>query len=460
MLLNLQTTSVAILSFIVVLGVLIFVHELGHFLVAKAVGIQVLRFSLGFGQPVVQWRRGETEYWISWIPLGGYVKMAGLEEEGVAGTLEGGKSAVAVDPARAFDRRPLWARMAVILAGVTMNLLLAFTIYTGLGAIVGAARLATTRVDSVTTALLPPGAAALATLAHGDQITAIDGDSVRTWDMLVDRLLDAPAETRLTIAGRPEPVVLRLGPRGTDARSRVARALVPLMPARIGIVYPGQPAARAGLKPGDVIVRAGGDTVRSWNDMLRKIWSSPGQRLELVALRGDGLVQLTVVPETQTETDSASPRPKTYGMIGALQDPPTIREPVGLGTAIVSGAAQTVGQIGAVVISVKRLILRQASVREVGGPILIAQVSGQVARLGLDWFLNFLAFFSVSLAVLNMLPIPVLDGGQAMFLIAEAVRRKPLSLQLRMRLTQVGLLVILGIMALAIANDVLRNLPR
>ena len=111
-------------------------------------------------------------------------------------------------------------------------------------------------------------------------------------------------------------------------------------------------------------------------------------------------------------------------------------------------------------VSVKRLILRQASVREVGGPILIAQVSGQVARLGLDWFLNFLAFFSVSLAVLNMLPIPVLDGGQAMFLIAEAVRRKPLSLQLRMRLTQVGLLVILGIMALAIANDVLRNLPR
>src|SRR5213594_173060 len=142
-------------SLVVVLGVLIFVHELGHFLVAKAVGIQVLRFSLGFGRPVLAWRRGETEYWISWIPLGGYVKMAGLEEEGVTGTLEGGKSAVAVDPERAFDRRPLWARMAVILAGVTMNLFLAFAIYTGLVAIAGAPRAAVTPVDSVEASRLP-----------------------------------------------------------------------------------------------------------------------------------------------------------------------------------------------------------------------------------------------------------------------------------------------------------------
>ena len=118
-------------SLVVVLGVLISVHEFGHFIVAKLVGIQVLRFSLGFGRPVIQWRRGETEYWISWIPLGGYVKMAGLEEEGMVGELEGGKAAVPIDPARAFDQKPLPARMAVILAGVTMNLFLAFAIYTG-----------------------------------------------------------------------------------------------------------------------------------------------------------------------------------------------------------------------------------------------------------------------------------------------------------------------------------------
>src|SRR3989454_4522836 len=122
-----------IASLIIVLGVLISVHELGHFIVAKAVGIQVLRFSVGFGHPLIAWRRGETEYWISWIPLGGYVKMAGLEEEGMAGELEGGKAAVPIDPERAVDKKPLWARMAGILAGGTMNVLLAFAIYTSLG---------------------------------------------------------------------------------------------------------------------------------------------------------------------------------------------------------------------------------------------------------------------------------------------------------------------------------------
>ena len=455
-----------IASLIVVLGVLIFVHELGHFLVAKTVGVQVLRFSLGFGRPLLQFRRGETEYWISWIPLGGYVKMAGLEDEGMAGELEGGRRAVPVAPAAAFEKQPLWARMAVILAGVTMNVLLAFAIYAGMGAIVGVPRLATTQIDSVTTRLLPEGAGALGTLAHGDRIVRIDGDTVRTWDQIVDRLLAAGEETQVEVArpgvegGPATRVVVRFAPRDSTARVRVARALVPLLPARIGIVYPGQPAARAGLESGDLIVRAGGDTVRSWNDMLRKIWNSPGRRLPVAALRGDSIVTVTVVPEAQTETDTASPRPKTYGLIGALQDQPTVRERVSLGSAIGIGAAQTVGQVGAVVLSVKRLVMRQASVREVGGPILIAQMSGQVARLGLDWFLNFLAFFSVSLAVLNLLPIPVLDGGQAVFLIAEAVLRRPLSLQLRMRLTQVGFLVIIGIMALALVNDVLRILPR
>jgi len=134
-----------LLALLVTLGPLIFVHEGGHFIAAKAVGIQVLRFSLGFGRPLLAWRRGETEYWISWIPLGGYVKMAGLEDEGVTGSLEGGKASVPIDPARAFDRKPVWKRMIVVLAGVTANVLLAFVVYTGLAAILGAPRLAVTQ---------------------------------------------------------------------------------------------------------------------------------------------------------------------------------------------------------------------------------------------------------------------------------------------------------------------------
>jgi len=197
-------------------------------------------------------------------------------------------------------------------------------------------------------------------------------------------------------------------------------------------------------------VRINDDTIASWLDMVARIREQPGHPVTLVVLRRDSLMRFTVVPET---VDSGG---KRYGFIGAGANPPTVRDRVGLGAAIVHGGRQTVAQIVNVVTSVKRIVAGEASTRELGGPIAIAQMSGQAVRLGLDWFLNFLAFFSVSLAVLNLLPIPVLDGGHALFLIVEAVRRKPLTPNLRMRLTQLGMLVVLGIMVLAISNDVLR----
>ncbi len=220
-----------LVAFVVVLGVLISVHEFGHFIVAKAVGIQVLRFSLGFGRPLLSWRRGETEYWIAWIPLGGYVKMAGLEEEGMVGELEGGKATVPIDPARAFDQRPLWARMAVILAGVTMNLILAFVIYTGLVAVAGEPRLAVTPVDSVETTRLPPGAEALASLRRGDCITHNNGDSLKTWDDFDKKVITGPKELRFQVAGRAEPIVIHI-PRDTATRHNLLRAVVQQYPAR------------------------------------------------------------------------------------------------------------------------------------------------------------------------------------------------------------------------------------
>jgi regulator of sigma E protease len=447
-----------LLSLVIVLGVLIFVHELGHFVVAKAVGIQVLRFSLGFGRPVIAWTRGETEYWISWIPLGGYVKMAGLEEEGMAGELEGGKSAVPIDPARSFDQKPLWARMAVILAGVTMNILLAFFLYSGVAAVSGVGVRSATQVDTVLAQALPPGAEALATLARGDRIIRINGDTVKSWTDVQTKLFKADSSATLEVAGRAEPITVQL-PADTVARVRlVSWGLLPLEPARIGMVLPGEPGARAGLKTGDVVTRAGGDTVRSWNDLVFKLWASPGKAIPLTVVRGGRSVNLTVTPRAQTDSDKASARPRPYGFIAAEGDFPESKERLPVLTSIKFGAFQTVGQIGLVIGSVKRLVLGQASVKEVGGPIMIAQVSGQAVRLGIDRFLMFIAFFSVSLAVLNLLPIPVLDGGHAVFLIAEGIRRKPLSPQLRLRLTQVGMLIVLAIMILAISNDVIRTI--
>ncbi len=439
-----------IVSFVVVLGVLISVHEFGHFIVAKAVGIQVLRFSLGFGRPLISWHRGETEYWISWIPLGGYVKMAGLEEEGMVGELEGGKADAAIDPARTFDKQPLWARMAVILAGVTMNLFLAFVIYTGLLAVAGDQRLVMTAVDSVDASRVPAGAEALATLRRGDRIIRINGDSLKTWDDFDKKILLGPEALRFQIAGRPEPIAIHVA-RDTAARHQLARAIVPLLPPRIGPVTLGQPAHRAGLRPGDVVLRIDSDTIVSWTDMVRRIRESVGKPLVLTVLRGDSLVQIPITP---VPTDSVG---QHFGVIGAGVNPPLVRVPVGLGTALAVGVRQTGSQIVAVVTQVKRLVTGHASARELGGVLAIAQMSGQAARLGLDFYLQFLAFFSVSLAVLNLLPIPVLDGGHAMFLIAEAIRRKPLSPQLRLRLTQVGMVIVLAIMVLAISNDVIRS---
>ncbi len=446
-----------LLAFLVALGPLIFVHELGHFLVAKLVGIQVLRFSLGFGRPLIQFQRGETEYWISWIPLGGYVKMAGMEEEGMVGDLEGGKAATPIDPARSFDQKPVGARMAVIVAGVTMNLIFAWVVYTGLTLTLGQTRLANQPIDWVDVARLPEGARALGTLSHGDKIVRVNGDSIETWNELQDRLLDGRDTLRIQVAGRPEPVVVTFGHGDRAAREATVRALRPLLPPTIGVVNPGQPAAKVGLQGGDVIVRAGGDTIRSWEEMVRKIRSSPNAPLALDVLRHDSLLHLTVVPEADKQTDSSG-KAITVGLIGASPDPrgPIVRVPVSIPAALADGAEQTVFQLTGIVVSVKKLITGQASSREVGGPILIAQMSGQMIRLGFEWFLGFMALLSVSLAVLNLLPIPVLDGGHLLFLLVEAIRRKPLSPQLRLRLTQVGMLVVLGIIALAVSNDVLR----
>jgi regulator of sigma E protease len=444
---------VTLVSFAIIVGVLIFVHELGHFVAAKSLGIQVHRFSLGFGKPIVKFQRGETEYIVAALPLGGYVKMAGLEEEGMMGEVEGGKPAQPVDPARAFDRKPLWARIIVILAGVTMNVVLAYLVYVARAAGVGLPVLATTEVDSVVVADLPPGAEALGTIQFGDRIVRINGDSMRHWQDIMDRLVRGPDTARVEFADRG-PLSVRLGDGSPEARHRAAGALIAYLPPRIGVVVPGLPAYRAGLKPGDLVVRAGGDTVRSWVSLVRTIRASPGRSLELVIQRGGALIPVTVVPEVHRDS---SVQAAEYGQIGTDYNAPVSHERVPLGTAVLEGGSYTWDAIRAVLGGLGQLVLGRVSLRQsLAGPIEIASVSGQVARLGIDRFLDLLGFFSINLAVLNLLPIPVLDGGQLVFLLAEGVRRRPLSLELRLRLTQVGFVFLLGLMSLAVVNGIFK----
>ncbi len=452
----------SLIAFIVVIGVLIFVHEAGHFMAAKALGVQVLRFSLGFGRPLLQWRGRETEYWISVVPLGGYVKMAGLEDEGVAGELEGGQATAPVDPERAFDRKPLWARMVIILAGVTMNFVFAVVVYAGLAytGTLESERFATTEVDSVRASELPASAAPLAALRRGDRITHVNDDTVRTWSDVVEGLLTAENPVRVRIAGRAEPIVLQFppAPRDTADRFAVARTLAFYVAPVIATVNPGSPAARVGLQPGDRVVRVQGDTVASWSDFARVARASPDKPLAVALLRGETRVEVSVTPERRVEQEGKA-APREYGLIGVSPVLPTVTPPGVLG-AVGVGWREATQKLDQILTFLRRLVVGRASPRDLGGPITIAQVSGQAARVGINVLLSFMAFLSVNLAVLNLLPIPILDGGQMVFLVAEGIRRKPLSLALRLRLTQVGFAVIAGLMLFVIGNELLRVLQR
>lgn len=446
-------------AFVFVLGVLIFVHELGHFLAAKAAGVGVPRFSIGFGPATpLTFRRGETEYRVAWIPIGGYVKMASREEQEAMESLEGGEVAQDFPPEKLFESKPLRARIVVISAGVIMNVLFAWAVYTGITAAYGKSEDPTTTLARVDETKLPDAARDLAGLPFGTQIVRINGDTMTSLNAIRDAILDLTSERlRFDFAGGLDPVILPIP--GTDAEARIAlwNALVPLWEPRVGSVLPGKPAAAAGLEPGDLVVSIGGDTVRSWGEMVDLIQPEAGNELEVKVARAEGTVQLVVRVEEEVERDPVSGETRSVGKIGigpAAVEPRRVH--YGLLASAVEGARITVDDIGKVLFTLRGMVLRQISPRELGGPIFIGQVSGQFAAAGLQPFLIFMAFLSVNLAILNLLPIPVLDGGHLVFLLIEGVRGKPLSLTVRMRLTQLGLFVLLGIMVFALTNDVLR----
>jgi regulator of sigma E protease len=449
-------TLVAIVAGVIVIGVLIFVHELGHFLAAKAVGIAVLRFSFGLGpRTPLGVRIGETEYCISWVPFGGYVKMAGLEEEGAPAAIEGGRAEAPVAPERTFDAKPLWARILVILAGVTMNALFALLVYTALARAYGAVVDETTTVESVDATALPLGAAGLASLRPGDRIVRINGEVMTGWRAIQRALLTAPgSRVTVAVAGRSDSILLDVPRSETRSRDALVEALTPRHEPVIGDVDPGQPARAAGLRRGDRIVWAGGAPTPSWESLVRAIERSPGRPLPLAVQRGGRPLALSVTPRAAVVRGGTGGASRTVGRIGVALYLPVRR--YGWLGSVGQGLQRTGDAAGIILFTLKGLVTGQVSARDIGGPILVGQLSGEVAQLGLEPFLAFIALFSINLAILNLLPIPVLDGGHLVFLAVEGLRGRPLSLEQRHRLTQVGFFVLVGIMMLALANDVLR----
>ena len=456
MFLNANFTLVDIVAGVVVIGVLIFVHELGHFLAAKSVGIAVLRFSFGLGpRTPIGVKIGETDYCLSWIPFGGFVKMAGVEEEGASGAMEGGKVEADVPLERTFDAKPLWARIFVISAGVLMNAAFAVAIYIAVAGAYGAPVDNTVTVGRVDSTALPLGARGLATLRPGDRILRVNGDSMSGWGDIQDALYGAAgARITVAVAGRADPILLDVPRSEETSRAALVNALEPRHEPLIGDVVPGRPAAAAGLRPGDRVVAAGGDSVASWEAMQRLIERSAGRTLPLVVERAGRPLRVTVTPQATAVRDAVTGKRRTVGRIGIGPVIP-IRH-FGAWGSVVQGLRQTGSAAGIILYTLKGLLTGQVSARDLGGPILVGQLAGEVVRLGLQSFLAFVALFSINLAILNLLPIPVLDGGHLLFLAIEGARGRPLSVQQRQRWTQVGFFVLVGIMVLALSNDVLR----
>ncbi len=443
-------------AFIFVLGVLIFVHELGHFIAAKAVGIAVPRFSIGMGPATpLSFTWGETEYRIAWLPFGGYVKMASKEEQEVMGTLEGGELEEEYPPERMFEHKSLGARILVISAGVVMNAIFACVAYAGLALIYGRYVDPTTSLAGVDMEVLPEAAIELADVPFESNILRVNGDSVEHWQDILELVLDPTSERlRFDFAAGIDPVIVNIPGIDVDGRIALATAMRPHLDPRVTSVVPGQPAADAGVEGGDVFVWAGGDSVRTWGELVRIVEDNAGDSVPVTVLRGDTLVDLAVVPVAQSIQDPETGDIEQRGRIGV--DRARLRVRYGFGNALVWGVKESWNKASLVLFTLKGIVVRDISPREIGGPILIGQVSGQFARAGFDMLINFMAFLSVNLAILNLLPIPVLDGGHLMLLFLEGIRGKPLSLSLRIRLTQVGLFVLLGIMVWAVANDILR----
>ena len=446
-------------AFLVAIGVLVSVHEYGHFWAARRAGVKVLRFSVGFGKPL--WRRVDrhgTEFVVAALPLGGYVKML---DENEAPVPEAQRD-------QAFNRKPVAARMGVVAAGPLANLLLAFVFYWAMF------MAGTYGQRPLVGAVLPDTPAAAAGFRVGDALRAVDGRPVRTWEDALLRLMPAAIDGRSVSVevstvdgGSPQTRTLdlsRLDYRAEDPDVMRHVGLVwraPRIAPEVGEVIAGGVAAQAGIAVGDVLLAADGEPLADWGDWVRVVREHPDQPLHLRLRRAGSELELTLTPQAVQEDGQRIGRvglaPKR---VAARFDDHYLRLHYGpidsAGEALRKLRDMTVltGEV------IWRMLTGSASSRNISGPLSIAEFAGQSARLGAAQFLSFLGLVSLSLGLLNLLPVPVLDGGHLLYYFAEWVRGRPLPERLRMLGQQVGLAALLALTVLAFYNDITRLLFR
>ena len=461
----------AILAPIIVFGLVIFVHELGHFIAAKLTGVYAPRFSIGFGPALFRHRRGETEYVLAALPLGGYVRMASRHDAETSFIEGGGESeSDALKPGqpgydpdamlpfgpkpvpehRWFESKSLAARLFIMIAGVTMNVLLAFVVLAALALAYGEPVIATRVVGAVRPV---PTAPALSGIQPGDTIIAVNGAAVRTWNDIAEQI-DGTSGGAVVLRTQRGDVTVPVGTPGTPTTQQVIGALDFHITPVIGDVLPGSPAKRAGLRVGDTIVTIAHQPVQSWSELQERVTPAAGTDLPFEVRRGGKLVALTIRPEPTTQKDAVTGTTRSVGKIGAAAADPTTREPIGVGDAVIAGARGTWITAGKIVGTVRGLITREVSVRQLGGPIAITRASVAAAQSGLESLFYLIALLSVNVAVLNLLPIPILDGGQILINVAESVKGSPFSARTRENILRFGLVAILLIFVMSTFNDV------
>ena len=449
-----------LLAFLFAVGLLVTVHEFGHYWVARRLGFKVLRFSVGFGKPL--WKRvagaDRTEYVLAAIPLGGYVKLLDERE-------------APVDPeevSRAFNRRPHWQRILVLLAGPAFNIVFAILLLAALFWINGV-----TQVRAVVGDVLPDTPAAHAGLASGDEILSLDGGKVSDQSDVVMGLLEqmtGDGRVELTLrnaAGESRTAVLDVPDSGERRRLTEPENLLhglgfgfwrPPVPAVVGGVVANGPAARAGVQPGDEIVAINGTSVSSFSDLQQHVEQHIGDSVLLSLRRGGADVAARV------EVEAAEQDGRRIGRIGIASQrsaplPASMirHDSVGAGAAFVMGASEAWRMTALQARVFWRMIQGHVSLKNLSGPLTIAEYAGDTARSGPAEFAGFLVLISLSLGFLNLLPIPILDGGQIVYQLVEWIKGSPLSERAQVVGQQVGIGLLVLMMGVALFNDILRQ---
>ncbi len=428
-----------ILAAVFVLSVLIFVHELGHFLAAKAVGIRVEKFSLGFPPKLIGKKIGETEYSISLIPFGGYVKMAGEEE-----TMEG-TTTEEVHPWE-FRAKSVPKRSFVILSGPLMNLLLALAVIWTLAWSHGVGTISTTKIGGFP----PQSPLKEAGLEIGDRIIEINGVEMREWNDIYKRLEHLKGKTLKIKIERAEQIKeFQIEP----LRMSVDSLLFNFWEARIGEIKPDSPAERAGLKKGDLITSVEGEKIDQWEDLAEIIHKNPGRQLRVTWMRDGKTFQARIRPDSSQVLNQMG-KPENVGLIGI--GPYLEVERLGLLNSFGYSLSWGANLTREIITFIKELILGQISPKLIGGPIMIIEIAGQSARYGLANLIYLLAFISLNLVLVNVLPIPPLDGGQFTFLLWEGVRGRPPTLTQKLIFQKIGFFILIGLMIFVTVNDISR----